>query len=104
MLGLILNPLVLCLLVWIVARSTAEFDFGRMFFIALGVGLASAALNQMVAGHLYLQLLTLLPVAGLLIFLLWKYCYLTLQQALIVTGLYFVYQISISLLVVSALS
>src|SRR5215510_4118090 len=91
MLGLILNPLVLCLLVWIVARSTAEFDFGRMFFIALGVGLVGAALSWVLGG--YLGLLMLIPVGALLIFLLMKYCCLTIQQALIVTGLYFAYQI-----------
>ncbi len=91
MIGLLLNPLVLCILVWIVARSTADIDFGKMFFIAVGVGLVGAALNVAVGG--YLALLTVIPVAALLVFLLMKYCGLTLQQALIVTGLYFAYQI-----------
>ena len=34
MLGLLLHPLVLCLLVWLVARSTAEFNFGRMVLVS----------------------------------------------------------------------
>jgi hypothetical protein len=91
MIALLLNPLVLCLLVWVVARSSAEFDFPRMFFIAVGVGLLGAALGALVEG--YLVLLTLIPVAALLVFLLMKYCCLTLGQALVVTGLYFAYQI-----------
>jgi hypothetical protein len=89
--ALVLHPLVLCLLVWLVARSTAEIGFGRMFLIALVVGVIGAALSAAVGD--YLGLLTLIPVGGLLIYLLMKYCAVTLPQALLVTGLYFAYQI-----------
>lgn len=92
MLALILNPLVLCVLVWLVARGTAEIDFAKMFFIALGVGIVGAlAVNYFGGG--YFGLLALIPFLGILLFLLMKYCYLTLQQGLIVTGLYFLYQL-----------
>jgi hypothetical protein len=39
MLGIIIDPLVLCILVWIVARDSADVNFAIMFFICLGVGL-----------------------------------------------------------------
>ena len=97
MIGLVLNPVVLCALVWLVARGTSEFDFGRMFFIALGVGLAGAAMGMLIEDE-YFALLALLPMMGLLVFLLMKFCFVTLQQALIVAGLYFAWQIGFSVL------
>jgi hypothetical protein len=102
MIALLLNPLVLLVLVWLVARDSAEIDFGRMFFIALGVGLAGFAVG-MVVDDGYLALLATLPVLGLLVFLLMKYCGVTLQQALVVTGLYFAYQIGFAVLMESLL-
>jgi hypothetical protein len=98
MLGLLLNPLVLCVLVWIVARSTADISFVTMFFIALGVGIVGALLGFVLPG--FLGLLSIIPVGLLLVFLLMKYCALTIQQALIVTGLYFAYQILLTLAIV----
>lgn len=91
MLSLLLNPVVLCLLVWIVSRGTHEIEFGKMFFIALGVGILGAVLGFVLPG--FLGLLSIIPVGALLIFLLMKYCYLTLPQSLVVTVLYFVYQV-----------
>jgi hypothetical protein len=102
MCGLVLNPAVLCLLVWIVARSTAEFDYGRMFFIALGVGLAGALMSIFIPAPF--DLITLLPLGALLVFLLIKYCYLTLTQSLIVMGAYFAYQVLFGLLMYLAFS
>jgi hypothetical protein len=102
MIALLLNPVVLCVLVWLVARGTADIDFVRMFFIALGVGLFGAVVG-MAVGDSYLALLALLPVLGLLVFLLMKYCCVTLQQALIVTGLYFAYQVAFAVLMGSLL-
>ncbi|MCI0684674.1 MAG: hypothetical protein L0Y71_21465 [Gemmataceae bacterium] len=103
MLGLFLNPLVLCVLVWLVARGTADIDFGKMFFIALGVGIVGT-LAAMFLGGGYVGLLALIPILGLLLFLLMKYCYLTLQQGLIVTGLYFLYQVGFAVAIHTMLS
>jgi hypothetical protein len=97
MLGLFLNAAVLCVLVWLVARGTADISFGRMFLIALGVGVANVVAGMIVGGG-YLALLASIPVLGLLIFLLMKYCCVTLQQALLVTGLYFIYQVCFAIL------
>ena len=49
-------------------------------------------------GEGYLALLALLPVLALLVYLLMKYCSLTLQQALIVSGLYFAWQVGVVIL------
>ena len=96
MISLLLNPVVLTFLVWLVARRNADIDLAVMFFIALGVGLAGAAASMLVGG--FLALLALPPVLGLLVYLLMKYCGVTLQQALIVTGLYFAYQLGFAVL------
>src|SRR5262249_35123678 len=102
MISLVLNPVVLCFLVWLIARGTADIDFGRMFFIALGVGLVGAILGLLVGG--FLALLTWVPVLALLVFLRMKYCPLTLEQAGIVSVLYFVYQIGFAFFMQSLLT
>jgi hypothetical protein len=73
-----------------------------MFFIALGVGIVGAVAGMAVGGG-YFALLALLPVLGFLVFLLMKYCSVTLQQALIVAGLYFAYQVGFAALLESLL-
>lgn len=92
MCGLILDPLMLFLFVAIVARTQADLDYPKIFFIAVGVGLFDASLNIAVGGG-FLSLFMLIPVGALLTFLLMKYIDLALQQPLIFTGLYFAYQI-----------
>jgi hypothetical protein len=103
MLSLFLNPLVLCILVWLVARGTADIEFAKMFFIALGVGIVGALAVNFFGGG-YAALLAWIPFLGLLLFLLMKYCYLTLQQGLIVTGLYFLYQIGFTIAILAMFS
>jgi len=97
MLFLFLNPAILCVLVWLVARGSTDIEFGKMFFIALAVSIVGAVLGKLV-GEGYLALLALVPVLALLVYLLMKYCSLTLQQALIVSGLYFAWQVGVVIL------
>src|SRR5262249_57406577 len=96
MLALLLHPLVLCVLVAIVGRSNTDFDFPRMFFIALGVGLFAAALNAFLPGAP--GVVAIVAACGLLAYLLMD-CGLTLQQAVVVTGLYVAYHIAFWILV-----
>ena len=98
MIGLLLNPLVLCVLLWLVARGSADIEYGRVFFISLGVSIVGVAIAALAGGG-FVALVALLPVLGLLAFLLMRYCCVSLQQALIVTGLYFAYQIAFPILV-----
>jgi hypothetical protein len=102
MLGLFLNAAILYALVWIVARDTAELDFLVMVLIAIGVSVAGWVLG-MAVGDGILGVVAIIPILGLLAFLLMKYCYISLQQALIVTGIYFVYLIGFALLLQPAL-
>ena len=95
MLALFLDPLVLCLAVWIVARSNGEYEFVHMFYISFAVTLAAVFLQVMVGGALGWAGLAVVLV--LLIFSLMKYCYLTLSQACIVTGVYIVYRVPLAM-------
>ncbi len=92
MIALFLNPLVLCALLWLVARNSADFYFAQVFFLALGIGIAGALLG------IFLGILSLIPLAALTVFLLMWYCGITLGQAVLVTALYFAYQVGLSLL------
>jgi hypothetical protein len=102
MFGLFLNAAILYLIVWLVARHTAELEFWVMFLIALGVGLAGWGIGLALGGG-YLTLLGLIPVLGLLVFLLMKFCYISLQQALIASGIYFAYQIGYMLFIMATI-
>jgi hypothetical protein len=73
MLFLFLNPAILCVLVWLVARGSTDIEFGKMFFIALAVTIAGWVLSALVGGG-YLALLALIPLMALLAYLLMKYC------------------------------
>jgi len=93
---LFLHPLVLCGLLWLIARHNAEFSFARVFFVALGIGLAGIVAGAALGPGL--GLLALLVMAGVCVYFLMKFCYTTLGQALATTGLYFVYQVAFVLL------
>src|SRR5260370_18018733 len=88
MIALLLNPVVLCVLVWLVARGTADIDFPMMFFIALGVGIVGAVAGMGVGGGSFSPP-ALFPGLGLLVFSLLKYFSVSLQQALLLTARYF---------------
>ncbi len=88
MLGLVLHPLALLLLMWIVARHDAEFSFFTTLLVVVGVGVCAAVLGIL---HPLLGLvgyIVLLPLA------LVRFCYLSLPQASIVTGLFLVWLIA----------
>jgi hypothetical protein len=89
--GLLLNPAILCLLVWIVAGSTADFYVARMFFIAVAVGLVGGVLGTALGAQM--AVLALVPMACILVFLLMKYCGVALKQAVLITCLYFAFQL-----------
>ena len=102
MLPLFLHAGVLCVLLWLVTRGTADIEFWRVFFIAFGISILGRVTGLLV-GDVFLALLALVPILGLLAFLLMKYCCATLQQSLIVTGLYFGYHIGFAVLMMSML-
>ena len=79
MIGIFVNPVILCVLLYLVARHNAEYDFGTVFFVSLGVTIsgffAVALVGPILGGIVQLAL------AG---YLLVRFCYVTLKQTIIV--------------------
>lgn len=88
--SLVLHPIVLCLLLWVIARKNANLEFANVFFICLAISAASMFAEL----KLYPEFGTVvyLPTAALSIFLLMRYCYTNLIQSVLVLGLFAAWQ------------
>ena len=95
MLILIVSPIVLCILLYAIARHNAEFNILTTFFVSVGIGIGCLIANQVAGESLILVLLLDLVVAGLLI---WKFCYTTILQTVIVTTAFVAYLVFAPLL------
>jgi hypothetical protein len=96
LIGFALNAAVLVLLVWLIAPQQNEFQFWRMFFIAIAVGVVGSAF-QLGSGWI-LGLASEVLAGAFLCLLLVRFCALTARQAVIVSCLYFVVGVVIGLL------
>jgi hypothetical protein len=83
-----LSILVLWLILYIVAKHNAVLDFRSIVFVSIGLGVGSFLI------HLFLfpiiSYFALIPIALFSIWVLMRYCYLTLKQASIVLVLYII--------------
>ncbi|MBY0230075.1 MAG: hypothetical protein K2W96_12405 [Gemmataceae bacterium] len=97
MFSLLVDPAILCLLLWIVASREADIDYRTMFFIAICVGLAGAFTISLLGDSLLVLVLVPLTMMVLLVFLLIRFCGVDLTQALIVAAAFFAYKIAFAL-------
>jgi hypothetical protein len=89
------NPAVLCILVWLIARDSAEIVYGTMYLIALVVGLFAFGITS--ALGLPFGLLGMVPLVLVLAGLLVRYCYVNSWQAFLASVLYFIFQLGFCL-------
>jgi len=92
MLSLILDPIGLMAILWLVARHNADFEFSTVFFVTLGLTLATFLIA------LAIGIFAVIPLFGLCVWALMKFCYTTLGQALIATTIFVAYKIGYGLL------
>jgi hypothetical protein len=88
MIRLVVDPAVLLVIMWIVARHNAELHFLTAFLVVVGVGVCSALLGALHPLVGLLGYIVILPLA------LVRLCCLSLKQAFIVTGLFAAWLIS----------
>jgi hypothetical protein len=93
MLSLFMDPAVLCLLLYVITKGQAEADFGRVFFVCLGIGLGSAAI-ALALGPM-IGFFALVPVLALGVFLLMRFCYTSLPQSIGVLAAFALFKIVI---------
>lgn len=92
--SLFVHPIVLCLLLWVIARKNANLEFANVFFICLAISIASSV----AAVKFYPEFgeATFVPIALLSIYLLMRYCYTNLVQTILILGLFAAWQVAYS--------
>ena len=90
--GFVFNTVVLCFLIWLVARKTAQFDFATVFFVTLAITMTSIVLPFAAPEH---ENYHPLVIGALAIVLLMRFCYINILQAAIVFVLYLVVQTAV---------
>lgn len=88
MLGILFSAFVLMGVLYLVARNDAEINFPRMLLVSLGITVIA-----LVSSPLGLLALPIVLVASA--WILVRFCYVSWQQAWIVTGIYLVVQIAL---------
>jgi len=90
MIAVFVNPVILCVLLYLVARHNAEYDFGTVFFVSLGITIAGWFFVAFVGP--IIGLVGQLVLAG---YLLVRFCYVTLKQAVIVLAAFLACQVAL---------
>ena len=90
--SLVLHPIVLCVLLWVVARKNANLEFANVFFICLAISVASTFAQ--LKFYPDFGTMAFVPIALGSVFLLMRYCYTTLVQSIIVMGLFVAWQVN----------
>jgi hypothetical protein len=90
MIQIILSSLILCVAMYLVARHEAEISLPITLMISVGVSVIAGILS------IFIGPLALLVALGLLVWSLNKFCYLRWSKAAVVTGIYLVTNITLS--------
>jgi hypothetical protein len=91
MLGIILSALILMGALYVVAKHDAEIDFPRMALVSLGITIVALLSSP-------LGIFALPVIAVATAWILVRFCYVSWNQASIVTAIYLVTQIGLALL------
>lgn len=92
MLEIIISAVILCAVIYLIARHEAEISLPIILIITVGVSMAGAVLSLLLGPWIGL-LLTL----ALLSWALYRFCYLPWPKAVIVTVVYLITNIGLSL-------
>lgn len=87
MISLVLDPLVLLLLMWLFARHDADFSYLKVLLITFCVAIIAsflASFHPIIGSASYVVLIP---------FALHRFCYISLKQAFIITGIFMAWQI-----------
>jgi hypothetical protein len=94
MVEVFIKAFLLCILIYIVAREEADYDFRKVLMVTAGVLFGAVILDATLTR--YIGLLTLLPIAVLVVFMVMQFCWLRFWQALLVAVPFIILNIMIS--------
>ncbi|HOO77993.1 MAG TPA: hypothetical protein PLI51_10965 [bacterium] len=83
MITFFIAPFVLCFLLYLFARRNADYNIVTSIYVALGAGLGCFVISHAFADAL--GFFVVIPMVALSGFLIWKFCYTTVAQTVIVT-------------------
>jgi hypothetical protein len=92
MASIIISALILCAVLYLVARNEAEISLPVVLMITAGVSIVSLILNNV---HPLASLLSLF----LLAWSIQRFCYLRWSKAALVTGIYFCANVGVALVI-----
>lgn len=80
------NALVLCGLLYLFARDYADYEFHKVAIVAAVISVGVKLLQWTLAP--YLEAWVALPMAAFIIYMLMKFCWVTLKQAVLILVLF----------------
>ena len=89
-----IKAFLLCILIYIVAREEADYEFRKVTMVTAGIILGAVILDAALTR--YIGLLTLLPIAVFVVFMVMQFCWLRFWQALLVAIPFLILNIMIS--------
>lgn len=91
---LFVKAFLLLLLIYIVAREEADFDFQKVAMVTAALALGAVVLNAFLAP--YIGALTLIPIAALAVFMVMKFCWVRFWRSLLIVIPFLIINIMIS--------
>lgn len=88
MISLLLDPLILLLFMWLLARHEADFSYLKLLLITLCIALIANGLGMLNPWLGLISYIILIPLA------LHRFCYITLKSAVLITALFIVWQVA----------
>lgn len=80
------NALVLCALLYLFARDTADYEFQKVAIVAACILVGNKVLQWTLAP--YLDAFVALPMAAFTLFMLVRFCWVTVRQAVLILILF----------------
>jgi|GEM_PF-2917727 len=94
-----IKAFLLCILLYIVARDEADFEFRKVTMVTAGIVLGAVILDATLTR--YIGLFTLIPISALIIFMVMQFCWVRFWRSLLVAVPFLILNIMISTSVAS---
>ena len=96
---LFIKAFLLCILLYIVARDEADFEFRKVTMVTAGIVLGTVIIDATLTR--FIGLLTLIPIAAFVVFMIMQFCWVRFWRSLLVAIPFLILNIMISTSVAS---
>ncbi len=85
-----IQALVLCAIMYFVARHEADYSFDKVFMVAAGIALGWAALTFLLFDRI--GFLIVIPIFAFMAYMLVKFCWVSVPKSLLITLIFVIFQ------------